>query len=130
MRCNKLRVIKHFRLKRNWGWGSLVGEVAGDKQKNRDRVFVHLKVSVFLLRLTFIFLEYLCRNSSIDRTGMFANRDLEPGDIIIVEDPVLIRKTSMFPTVKEYVERHVDLLSQFDQLDPGTQVSYLYHYLS
>jgi hypothetical protein len=61
---------------------------------------------------------------------MFANRDLEPGDIIIVEDPVLIRKTSMFPTTKEYVEKYVDLLCQFDQLDPGTQVSYLYHYLS
>jgi hypothetical protein len=61
---------------------------------------------------------------------MFANRNLEPGDIIIVEDPVLICKTSKCPTMEQYVEKYVDLLSQFDQLDPSTQVSYFYLYLS
>ncbi len=106
-------------------WGRLS---RWEQIKNWDIGFEHFKESNTLFRLTFI--EYVCRNSSIDRTGMFANRDLEPGDIIIMEDPVLIRKTSMIPTTIEYVERYVDLLCQFDQLDPGTQVSYLYLYLS
>jgi hypothetical protein len=62
------------------------------------------------------------RNSSIDRTGVFATRDFEPGDVIMAEDPVLVGKTATMKTLEQFLVVYGDLLCQFEQLDLGTQV--------
>jgi hypothetical protein len=56
---------------------------------------------------------------------MFANRDFEPGDIIIAEDPVLVGKRANLETPEQFVEFCADIQKQFEELDFSVQVSLL-----
>ncbi len=64
------------------------------------------------------------RNSSIDRLGVFANRNLEPGDIIMVEEPVLVSEGPTMKNLEQFMDFCTDLRCQFDKLDTNTQASF------
>ena len=57
--------------------------------------------------------------------GVFAARRLVPGDLIMVEDPVLVTKFGPVTTPEHFDRMYADLHRQFKELGPTTQVRLL-----
>jgi hypothetical protein len=65
----------------------------------------------------------LPRESAVHGLGIFATRRLVLGDIIMVDDPVLVTPTGLTPESSDYTDRIFDsLTSQFQKLDSSKKV--------
>ena len=62
------------------------------------------------------------RKSPVAGVGVFATRRLVPGDVIMIEDPVLVTKFGTVTTMEHFHRMYADLYSQFEKLDRSTQV--------
>jgi hypothetical protein len=56
---------------------------------------------------------------------VFATRRLVPGDVIMIEEPVLVTKFGTIETTDQFNRMYADLHRQFKELAPGTQVTVL-----
>ncbi len=56
---------------------------------------------------------------------MFAIRRLEPGDVIMIEDPVLVTKFGTIETTDQFNRMYDVLHRQFKELATSTQVTEL-----
>jgi hypothetical protein len=75
-----------------------------------------------------IFLLYLLiflRHSPVAGIGVFATRRLVPGDVIMIEEPVLVTKFGTLETTDQFNRMYADLHRQFKELAPSTQVTLL-----
>ncbi len=72
-----------------------------------------------------IFLLIYFRQSPVAGIGVFATRRLVPGDVIIVEEPVLVTKFGTLETTDQFNRMYADLHRQFKELAPSTQVTEL-----
>ncbi len=74
---------------------------------------------------TELFLLIYFRHSSVAGIGVFAARRLVPGDVIMVEDPVLVTKFGTIETTDQFNRMYADLHRQLKELAPSTQVTEL-----
>jgi hypothetical protein len=76
-------------------------------------------------KILILFLHIYFRHSSVAGIGVFAIRRLVLGDVIMIEDPVLVTKFGTLETTDQFNRMYADLHRQFKELAPGTQVTEL-----
>ncbi len=65
------------------------------------------------------------RHSSVAGIGVFATRRLVSGDVIMIEEPVLVTKFGTLETTDQFNRMYADLHRQFKELATSTQVTKL-----
>ena len=81
---------------------------------------------ISLLERLMVF-DIVSRESAVHGLGIFATRRLVLGDIVMVDDPVLVTPTGLTPETRGYIDKMFDSLnSQFQKLDSSKQVRCTY----